>query len=1559
MMDRDGLTREARLLGGGSRRRDDRDDEGLAPSPPVVRVPGKGGRFDADEGLGFRGPVDRRAAGGAPDRARAGAAAALIATQPGEPLPAALVAQFSRELGVDLAGVRIHTDARAAQAAALLAARAFTVGHDVYFASGAYAPDDASGLELLAHELAHVAQNLRGAHADRRQVSTPDQAHEREAEAFARRPRRSPMARGDAAGVAARLGALGLRVDDADLGWLAASYGDGLALSQGRLAGDDGAAHLARLIEHARDHACERGCAHAPAPPRIERLDPATRATVERTTGVALPEIQVELDATMSAAGRLAEAVGAVIRIAPGVPGADHPEGRRVRMHEAVHVAQQQVRDAAPPRDRTAAVEAEAHAAVDAAEQGRPAALHTQAEPTTAYGFGVGDVVSAVSSATGVDPIQWLLDHVPAIGTLRSGGLTPFLARIGEAAGGALGPIFDGLDPARLAGTVTDLFAPLGAGKLAFGVLTGCCECFGEALQKMVTAFEGFLAGDRAQSLRAWFDGLQQGVIDSLLGEMTDMFAALRRWGQPLVALIDAVSAGIDLARSVIGDLADQAWREVICPPLGLDPTLPPRQAIEKKLAELWAPIQAAIDTVRRGIDALWQKLKANPIVAKILKVVDDCRRLWRAIQLCRDAQTRDPQKWLTILATETRGTIFEGLIAALQQGHDAAIDTRDAAVNWVLQVLDDLGVLGAWNSAVPVLQQIGQAILGFVGAVRTAITTVRDAIAGALTGLATAATKLWDAARPLLNFALGFALAASALATGNPLPMITFLASQAFLALPACHKEAIADAVLDLFIAFVEFVPARLPPIVIIKGAALGFLRTLRGAPAAQKIAAMDNIARMISFDVEMMAGFVVGVVEGLWASALGLIVRIAIWPMRQIIDAVVGVAQQAAELAGRTFASTLDALDWLGEALSGATPLPAPGTYAGGPLGGGDPPGGGGGPRTDVRVIGRDETPPVTPAAGGGGDDGAGFEAAPAFPELADPVELFNHIFRRGVTREDLEALLTKFNAGLDAVAGRAGEQAATRLIEFFANRSTPYRVGEVLGEIVGWIAGELIVIAATVGIGAAVLEGARGAALLAEIGMNFPRLVEALNAMRTALQPLLRVVAQWGDDFVRLFRSVMTWLDDMARWAERQFVRLLNWIANNPRAAWRWYRRLRRLWGAITDDDDAQLRELAEEAAGEGWDYLMANMAAEVKDEPGVRALLLAVNVVRRRSVDIHLQVHHTSERGWAVRATASSDGEAVSADVGDGWITMADPAEPQAGQPFYATADHEAEHVALIDEVIERLLRGAERERAGGGALADVYQRIVAMMTEEQRRGQDRLHLAGVRFSITPEGLADVEADHDILTRLLISPNASSRFAHIPTGQAAWLGAEKGPPGIFHGSFDTGVTVGGTAWDWAGYPTGAITTHPANAFLRYRTATALDQLKPPDIAYNFVGGSTPGGAHVDEWRDHLTDEIETKINDLMAADPTLTRADAEDRAKAAVLTRYQATYPGILDLKDLELRGSRQWQAHHIHEHSWGGGGARNNFQYLLRTGEHQELSNWWNTRRDEIKHALSI
>jgi hypothetical protein len=99
-----------------------------------------------------------------------GEVAATIAALPGtgRPLAASELSFFEPRFGHDFSQVRVHTDARATAAARALRARAFTVGRELVFSAGQYAPETSAGRELLAHELTHVVQQgataVRGNH---------------------------------------------------------------------------------------------------------------------------------------------------------------------------------------------------------------------------------------------------------------------------------------------------------------------------------------------------------------------------------------------------------------------------------------------------------------------------------------------------------------------------------------------------------------------------------------------------------------------------------------------------------------------------------------------------------------------------------------------------------------------------------------------------------------------------------------------------------------------------------------------------------------------------------------------------------------------------------------------------------------------------------------------------------------------------------------------------------------------------------------------------------------------------------------------------------------------------------------------------------------------------------------------------------------------------------------------------------------------------------------------------------------------------------------------------
>jgi hypothetical protein len=76
----------------------------------------------------------------------------------GRPIEPVARGLMEARFGFSFDRVRIHDDANAARSASAIGARAYTVGEHVVFGSGQYAPASDAGRRLLAHELAHVAQ---------------------------------------------------------------------------------------------------------------------------------------------------------------------------------------------------------------------------------------------------------------------------------------------------------------------------------------------------------------------------------------------------------------------------------------------------------------------------------------------------------------------------------------------------------------------------------------------------------------------------------------------------------------------------------------------------------------------------------------------------------------------------------------------------------------------------------------------------------------------------------------------------------------------------------------------------------------------------------------------------------------------------------------------------------------------------------------------------------------------------------------------------------------------------------------------------------------------------------------------------------------------------------------------------------------------------------------------------------------------------------------------------------------------------------------------------------
>jgi hypothetical protein len=81
-----------------------------------------------------------------------------VLRSPGQSLDLATRGFMEPRFGHDFSAVRIHTDHTAAESARAVSALAYTVGSNIVFGAGQFAPNTSAGRTLIAHELSHVVQ---------------------------------------------------------------------------------------------------------------------------------------------------------------------------------------------------------------------------------------------------------------------------------------------------------------------------------------------------------------------------------------------------------------------------------------------------------------------------------------------------------------------------------------------------------------------------------------------------------------------------------------------------------------------------------------------------------------------------------------------------------------------------------------------------------------------------------------------------------------------------------------------------------------------------------------------------------------------------------------------------------------------------------------------------------------------------------------------------------------------------------------------------------------------------------------------------------------------------------------------------------------------------------------------------------------------------------------------------------------------------------------------------------------------------------------------------------
>jgi hypothetical protein len=138
---------------------DEYEQEADRVADQVMRVPAT--KPDGENPRGLAGSLIQREAGNGTGFPEALPIVHEVLSSPSQPLDAATRAFFEPRFGHYFGRVQVHVDSDAAESARAVHAHAYTVGSDIVFGAGQFAPRTREGQQLMAHELSHVVQPKR------------------------------------------------------------------------------------------------------------------------------------------------------------------------------------------------------------------------------------------------------------------------------------------------------------------------------------------------------------------------------------------------------------------------------------------------------------------------------------------------------------------------------------------------------------------------------------------------------------------------------------------------------------------------------------------------------------------------------------------------------------------------------------------------------------------------------------------------------------------------------------------------------------------------------------------------------------------------------------------------------------------------------------------------------------------------------------------------------------------------------------------------------------------------------------------------------------------------------------------------------------------------------------------------------------------------------------------------------------------------------------------------------------------------------------------------------
>lgn len=369
--------------------------------------------------------------------------------------------------------------------------------------------------------------------------------------------------------------------------------------------------------------------------------------------------------------------------------------------------------------------------------------------------------------------------------------------------------------------------------------------------------------------------------------------------------------------------------------------------------------------------------------------------------------------------------TILPQILSGVQGFSSAIGSTVSSLVNQVVQLNEAvLGLLGG-ITGVPLLSAAQSIVQALSNGVKELVNWGQESFQAAAKGVQEAFVKIKTKIEPYAGV-----LSSLAVAIANPAMIPVILAGSAWQILDDCYKLPIIDFLLDIVIGLLEAAPSLPmfgPLWPMLKAGVVGFLKGVKGQPAATKVAITNKLAKIISGgSPAFMIGFVKGLLKGIWEGLTD--------PFVLMYEGIKGLG---------------NLITWLNDTANEAlSPQPSP---------------------TTAQKAEASAAPTVDKVAIGQTLQQMGQELQPPATQVTEgfmPAIKAAFSGGEGLTFESLKQKLGEAWAAVESAITNAGGQLAQKVCEFMMQDTAEGQMGETVGWLAGTIAFEVALAILTAG-------------------------------------------------------------------------------------------------------------------------------------------------------------------------------------------------------------------------------------------------------------------------------------------------------------------------------------------------------------------------------------------------------------------------------------------------------------------------------------------------------------